>query len=95
MMKPSPNAAPTSPMFFERFSRVVPSAMQAIAVAIFPPLMPSMIAPEHQHPVTVVAEPRMRKPMAVPMMLTTSTGLRPTRSEIRPRIGAQTTWSSE
>ena len=82
-MKPSPNAAPTSPMLRERFSFVVTSAMQAIAVEILPPLAPSMMRPRISIQ-TVVAAPRTTKPTAVPRMLTTSTGLRPMRSEMAP-----------
>ena len=93
-MKPSPNAAPTSPMLRERFSFVVTSAMHAIAVEIFPPLTPSMIRPSISiH--TVCAAPSTTNPTAVPRMLTTSTGLRPTRSLHFPNSGEHTSWSSE
>ena len=42
-MKPSPNAAPTRPMPFARFSGVVMSAMYACAVGMLPPAMPPRI----------------------------------------------------
>jgi hypothetical protein len=40
-MKPSPNAAPTRPIPFARFSGVVTSAMYACAVGMFAPAMPA------------------------------------------------------
>ena len=47
-MNPSPNAAPTMPIPFARFSGVVESAMKACAVGMLAPAMPGQAARHEQ-----------------------------------------------
>ncbi len=74
---------------------------------MFPPLIPSMIramnshtnvgaSPHNAMPIGIFgANPIIKKPADVPSRLTSSTGLRPTRSESFPRIGANTNCIAE
>jgi len=85
--KPTPNAAPIKPSPWVRVFSVVLSAMAAWAVAMFAPERPSMTR-ERNNSQSVSAKPSRMKPANVPIWLTTKTGLRPKRSDSRPRIGA-------
>ena len=58
-MNPSPNAAPTIPIPFARFSGVVRSATTAWAVGMFAPAMPAKILAANSD-VSVLAIPNPR-----------------------------------
>ena len=53
---------------------------------MLPPVMPSRILPANNIQ-SELANPRMRKPMPVPMIERNSTGRRPYLSDKPPRIG--------
>ena len=86
-MKPSPNAAPTIPIPLARSSGFVMSAITAWAVEMLPPEMPSRIR-EANSTVSEPAKANITYPTAVPTSDTSSTGRRPTWSEILPSTGA-------
>ena len=89
MTKPNPKAAPSRPISRGRCSGAATSATVARATATLAPEAPSMIRPMNST-VREPASPRTRLPSADPTMVTTRTGLRPTRSEIRPQTGDST-----
>ncbi len=95
--KPTPNAAPSSPISRARSRGAATSATAAWATDTLAPDAPSMMRPtnsraSHRHP---PATPVSRLPTAVPNSEISSTGLRPMRSDSRPHSGAHSSWASE
>ena len=91
MRNPIPKAMPMSANARERSFGVVTSAMYAWAMERFPAVMPSMArARKTIHRFGAAA--RIRNPANVPNWLTSSTGLRPRRSESDPSGGPAMSW---
>ncbi len=88
-MKPSPKAAPMSPMPFARFSEVVESAMNAWAVDTVAPEMPAQIRDTNRSG-SDPAKPKTRYDAADQPSPSRRIGRRPTRSESRPQSGMKT-----
>ena len=92
--KPTPNAALSIPRRRGRSSGEARSVTAPWATATLPPDAPSMIRPAnstHSAP----AAPVRKLPTAVPNSESSRTGLRPMRSERRPRSGAHTNCAAE
>ena len=92
--KPTPKAAPSRPSRRGRSSGGATSVTAAWATDTLAPDAPSMMRPRNSSH-SDVAPPVSKLPTAVPNSDTMMTGLRPTRSESRPRSGAKTSWASE
>ena len=96
--KPTPNAAPSSPMSRARSRGAATSATDACATDTLAPEAPSMMRPMNSRaspPATPLATPVSRLPSAVPNSEISSTGLRPKRSDRRPQRGANSSWAIE
>ena len=92
--KPTPKAAPRSPKRRARSRGGVMSATAAWATDTLAPETPSTMRPTNSR-ARDPARPVSSVPAAVPTRERMSTGLRPTRSEIRPHTGAKTSWATE
>ncbi len=94
MMKPSPNAAPSMPNDFARFSSVAMSPMYARAVVMFPPDRPSTMRAANSI-ARLCASASMTKLTTVPTRLKMSTGRRPHLSDQAPSTGEANSCASE
>lgn len=89
-IKPIPNVAPMRPNVFARSFGAVMSAMAACAIAMLPPVIPSMIREIKRSGMLAKSTPtpKRRCPSPVPKIDMPSSGLRPCMSDNCPSIGA-------
>jgi len=89
MMKPSPNAAPITPMPRDRSLGAVMSATYAWAAEMLPPANPDTTRARNSRGYECAAA-NNRYPAALHSIVVSRMGRRPTRSDVRPRTAVAT-----